>query len=389
MNDSNASPLSSATPLIERAKAVITKPAETWPTIVAEQTTPGDLFTRYVLPLAAIGPVAGFIGGQVFGISAIIATYRPGLMTGLTMAITSFVMGLISYVVVSLIADFLAPKFGGEASRTSAFKLVAYSMTPAWIGGIFGLVPAIAVLGVLASLYAIYLFYQGATPLMKVPQDKSLAYTAVTIVCAVVASLVAGAVTASVTGLLGGGIAASTMAAGSGDDIEVNIPGVGKIDTAKIEEATKQIEAGQNAKPVAGSALQGLLPASLGAYQRTAIESAALGQMGSNAEGTYTSGDKTIHLKLTDMAALGGIAGMAGALGVEQNREDADGYERTSTVNGQLQVEEWNRSSSSGKFGTMVAGRFMVEAEGEAGSIDELKTAVNAIDANALAGLAK
>lgn len=388
MNDILGGPAGAGS-LIERAKAIVLKPAETWPVVAAEQTSPGEIFTRYALPLAAIGPVASFIGGQVFGISAFIATYRPSFMTGLTMAVTSFIMGLISLVVVALIADFLAPKFDGQSNRTNAFKLVAYSMTPAWVAGILGIVPSLAVLGIIAGLYSIYLLYQGAAPLMRVPQDKGVAYTAVTIVCAIIASFVATTVAASVTGLFGGGIAASTIAANSGDSVEVNIPGVGKIDTGKIEQAAKQIESGSQAKPIAGTALQGLLPGSLGAYQRTAVESAGVGAVGSNAEGTYTAGDKTIHLKVTDMAAFGGIAGIAGAMGVEQNREDANGYERTTTVNGQVQVEEWNRTENRGKFGTMVATRFMIEATGQAGSIDELKAAVNAIDAGQLAALAK
>jgi hypothetical protein len=389
MNDILGGPAGAGS-LIERAKAIILKPAETWPVIAAEQTSPGEIFTRYAVPLAAIGPVASFIGGQVFGISAFIATYRPSLVTGLTMAVTSFVIfGLIGYVASALIADFLAPKFDGLSNRSNAFKLVAYSFTPYWVAAIFGLIPTLGALALLAGLYSIYLLYQGATPLMKVPQDKGVAYTAVTIVCAIIAMFIASTVAASVTGLFGGGIAASTIAANSGDSVEVNIPGVGKIDTGKIEQAAKQIEAGSQAKPIAGSALQGLLPTSLGAYQRTAVESAGVGAVGSNAEGTYTAGDKTIRLTVTDMAALGGIAGMAGSLGVEQNREDANGYERTTTVNGQIQVEKWNRTENRGKFGTMVAGRFMIEADGEAGSVDELKAAVNAIDAGQLAALAK
>lgn len=383
MNDVTGGP-SAANSLIERAKAIILKPAETLPVIAEEQTTIGDLFARYALPLIAITPVASFIGGQLF------ASYiRPSLMTGLSIAVTTFVLGLIGFVVGALIAEFLAPKFEGQADRLSAFKLVAFAGTPVWVAGILGIVPALAMLIFLAGLYSIYLFYQGATPLMKVPQDKSLAYTVVSVICTVVAMFVAVTLTSSVTGLFGGGIAASTIAAGSGDEVEVNIPGVGKIDTSKIEEATKRLEAGSNAKPVAGSALQALLPAALGTYQRTAVESAAVGQMGSNAEGTYKAGDKTIRLEITDMAALGGLAGIASAMGVEQSREDADSYERTTTVNGQMQTEEWNKTTSRGKFGTMVAGRFMVEAKGEAGSIDELKAAVAAIDPGQLAALAK
>ena len=100
-----------------------------------------------------------------------------------------------------------------------------------------------------------------------------------------------------------------------------------------------------------------------------------MGAVGSEADGTYTAGDNSFHLKIVDMATLGAIAGIGAAMGVQQNREDADSYERTGTVNGQMQSESWNKSSSRGKFGVVIANRFMIEAEGKAASIDELKAA--------------
>ena len=75
-------------------------------------------------------------------------------------------------------------------------------------------------------------------------------------------------------------------------------------------------------------------------------------------------------------------------MGVQQSREDADGYERTGTVNGQMQTESWNKSSGRGKFGVMVGNRFMIEADGSAGSIDELKAAVATVDQGNLLSLA-
>jgi uncharacterized protein YqgC (DUF456 family) len=372
--------------LVDRIKGILLKPAEEWPKIAAEPATPGDLITRYALPLIAIGPVAGFLGGQIFGYGAFGFSYRPSFMAGLTGLITGFVAGVISVIVLALIADFLAPKFGGESNRTNAFKLVVYSATAGWVAGIFGLIPALGILGLLA-LYSLYLLYTGATPIMKVPQDKAVGFTAVTILCAIVLYLVVGAVTAAVTGAFGGA-AALTGASTAG---EVSIPGVGTIDTAKIEEAGKQMESiGKGDVPiVSGAAMQALLPTAIGGYQRTAVSTGSVGRMGSEAEGTYTAGDKSFRLKVTDMAALGALAGLGAAMGVEQSREDADGYERTTTVDGQIQTEEWNKTSSRGKFGTTIGNRFMVAAEGDAGSIDELKAAVASIDAGDLAGLAK
>lgn len=374
--------------LVERAKAIILQPNDTFPALAAEQTTPGDIVIRYALPLAAIGPVASFIGGQVFGYSAFGVKYTPGFMTGLTMALTGFVMSLISLVIVSLVAEFLAPNFGGEAKRTDAFKLVAAAMTPGWVAGILGIIPALGALAIIAALYGIYLLYKGSGPLMKVPEDKAAVYTVVVIVAAFVVSFIAATVLSTVTSAFGAGPAA--MLGNPDDSVEVNLPGAGKVDTGNLEQMGKQMEAAANGEvaPVDTAKLQALLPAALGAYARTSLDTGAIGAMGKGVSATYSSGDKSIKLSVIDSAGLGALAGMAGAMGVEQSHEDADGYDRTKTVNGQLVIEKWSKSGR-GEFSQQVGGRFFVSAEGEAGSIDELKSAVAGIDQGALAALAK
>jgi hypothetical protein len=374
--------------LADRVKAVLTSPKETFTTLAAEPATPGELMMRWALPLAAIGPVASFIGGQVFGYGAFGFSYKPGLVSGLVTAVVSYVIGLVMIAVLALIADFLAPKFGGTADRTSAFKLAVYGATASWVGGIVGIWPALSMLGLLFGLYSLYLLYLGAKPFMKVPEDKALGFTALTILCAIVLSLVTAPVVAGITGLFGAGPAA--MMANADTDAKVTIPGMGTIETDKIEAATKQMEAASNGqvKPVSSAELAALLPASFGAFTRTATESGSMGNMGSTAEATYTAGNKRFELKVVDMSALGAIAGLGAAIGVEQSREDANGFERTTTVNGQMQVEEWNKTSNSGKFGVMVANRFMIEAVGDANSIDDLKAAVAAVDQGKLEDLA-
>ena len=378
---------SSSQGLINRIKALVTKPAETWPGIAAEPSSPAELITKVAVPLAAIGPIAGFIHGQLFGYGALGFSYKPGLMAGLTTAIVGYVVGLIGVIVLALVADWLAPKFGGTSDRTSAFKLIVWGATASWIAGIFQLLPGLGILG-LVGLYSLYLYYTGASPVMKVPQDKAAGYTAVTILAAIVVYLLVGLITAPVVAIFGGGMAASSISSSS-DGGTLTLPGGGSLNTQKIEEASKQVQAAANGQKVAvdASKLQALLPGSIGGYQRTAVESQALGGMGSQAEGTYTQGDKSFHLKVVDLSGLGAIAGIGAAMGVQESKEDANGYSRTSTVDGQMQTEEWNKTNSRGKFGTMIATRFMVEAEGEAGSIDELKAAVAAIDAGALKGL--
>ena len=376
--------------MIERIKAILLKPVETWPTIAAEPSSPGELITRWAMPLAASGPVATFLHGQLFGYGALGISYSPGLMGGLSTLVVSYVMGLVGVVVLALIADWLAPKFGGTADRTAAFKLVAYGSTAAWLAGIAQLIPGLGILAI-AGLYSLYLYFTGAAPLMKVPQDKGAAYTAVTIVCAVLLYLVVGMVSASFLGLFGmGGL--SGIASSSGDSVKVNLPGGGSIDTSKIEQAGQQMEDlanGKGPKPIEPAKLQALLPATLGGFTRTALESNGMGQMGVEVEGTYTQGDMTIKLTIVDSSGLGALAsGIGGALGMQHSSESADGYERAGMVDGQIQSEKWNTKDSRGSFMRQVGGRFMITAAGQAGSIDELKAAVAGIDQNALAALA-
>lgn len=371
--------------IADRAKAILLKPAEEWPLIEAENKSQREILTGYVLPLAAIGPVATLIGSQVFGYGALGFSFRPSFMSALVSAIISYGLSIAAVFVLMLIADFLAPKFEGQSNRLNAFKLVAYSYTAGWLAGIFGLIPALGFFGLL-GLYSIYLIYTGAPVMMKVPQAKAGGYTAVTIACAILLAIIVMPITAAITGMIGMG-AMSGMTAPADSAGTVTLPGGKEMDLGKVEELGRKMENAGNTPPVEAEKIKELLPAAIGSYQRDSVETTAMGSMGSTAVATYKAGDRSFRLTVSDMSAIGALAGLGAAMGVEQSREDADGYERTTSVDGQMQTEAWNRASSSGKFARVIADRFMVEAEGSAGSIDELKSAVAQIDPDDLTEL--
>lgn len=375
--------------LVDKVKAILLKPKEEWPRIAADPSTPSDIVARYAIPLIAIGPVADFIGGQVFGYSAWFVSYRPGLMAGLSSAVFTFVMSLVVLLAVTFIAEFLAPKFGGEANRRQALKWVAYGATASWVGGIFGLIPSIAWVGIFAGLYSLYLFYVGASPVMKVPEDKALGFTAATVVSAIVAMLIASTIVASVVGAFAGSAALIGGTLASDDETTVTIPGVGSIDADRVEQAANRMEQMANGEiqPVRASELSPLLPASIGSYSRVATSSTSAG-MGSQATATYEAGDRRFDLRVIDMAAIGGLAGIANAMGVEHSQEDADGYERVFKDGDNMVTEKWSKSGSNGTYGVIIGDRFMIEAEGRAANIDELKAAVATVDQDDLADLA-
>lgn len=380
-------PISTPPSLVERVKNILLKPKEEWVRIDAEPATIGSIYTSWVLILAAIPAVAGAIGMMTMGYGAFGVTWRPSASTAIGIGISQYAMALIGVFVLALVIDWLAPNFGGTRNRVQAFKVAAYSATASWLAGIFMIVPALGFLGIL-GLYSLYLLYTGLPLLMKSPEDKSLGYTVVTIIAAIVLFAIISMLTAPIAHLLGG---RPDMSEISGT---VKVPGVGTIDVDKMEEASKRMEeAAKTGKTgaVEPATLQAMLPASIGGWSRTSVESqsmAAGGMGGSMAEGRYESGGKSFELTITDMAAAGAFAAMGAAMNVQQSRQTDEGYEKTSTVDGRLVTEEWNRSGD-GSYMTTIGDRFMVKADGEAGSIEELKAAVAAVDLGKLEALAK
>jgi Yip1 domain len=174
--------------LVERVKAILLTPQTEWPVIAREPGDAAALFSRYVAILAVIPALAGFIGTSLIG------RYVP-LFSGFISAVFSYVLAFVVVFVVALIVDALAPTFGAQKNFPNALKLTVYSYTPAWLAGIFLLIPGLSFLTIL-GLYGLYLLWLGLPPLMQAPRDKTLPYAATVVGCAVVIAIVIGAVQA-------------------------------------------------------------------------------------------------------------------------------------------------------------------------------------------------
>jgi hypothetical protein len=227
--------------IVERARAILLQPKAEWPRIAGETTEPAKVLTSYAIPLIAIGPIASLIGSQLFATSFMGVTYKPSLTFAVSTAVIGFVLSIVSLFVVSFVANFLSPKFAGKDDFPSAFRLVAYAMTAAWVVGIVNLVPALGVLGLLA-LYSLYLFYLGATPMMGVPQDKSAVYTVITVVVAIVVNVVVAAVAGAIVATMG--IASGANAAAGVATVDMGELGKVEIngDTATLTVDGQEVE---------------------------------------------------------------------------------------------------------------------------------------------------
>ncbi len=386
-------PGSAGANLIARVKAILLQPKPTWDVIEGEPATIEGLYKSYVIPLAAIPAVCGLIGSLVFGFGLFGVTFRPNPVYAVVQAIVQYALSLAFVFIMAVIIDELAPNFGGAKSRIQAFKVAAYSFTASWVAGVLLLIPNLGPLAALAGIYGLFILYLGLPRLMKVAEDKAVAYFALIIVVAVVAGLVISLVTSSI-----GGLGRHSLMSDAGTISGTVKTPTGSLDVGKLQAASERLAAAQ-ADAKAGKVtltdpevLKGYLPGAVGGFARTGVnaESSAAGGMGASvAEGDYSKGEGSLKLKVTDMGATGALAGLAGAFNVQKSEESAGRYEKVGKINGRMTTETYDRTSKHGEYGVMVADRFMVSAEGDNVDMDDLKSAVGAIDLGRLEGLAK
>jgi len=192
------------TSLQTRVVNILTKPAEEWRVIAGESDTVEGLLRNYAAPLAVIPAVGQFIGYTIVGVSVpLLGTFRYGIVRGFVSACLAFVFALVGAWIAAIVVDKLAPTFQSRGNTTQALKLVVYAMTPVWVAGVLNLVPALAFLGIIAGLYAIYLFYLGLPVLMGTPADKVIPYMVVSALVIIVVSVVLGSIAAGIAGVGG------------------------------------------------------------------------------------------------------------------------------------------------------------------------------------------
>jgi len=169
---------------VARVKAILIDPAAAWRGFEKDIGDPAYLLSRYVAVLALIPALSSFVGATLIGVVAPSGTIlRTDLIGGLFGAIFSYAASCAIVVLLGLIIDLLAPRFGGRRNFEDAFKLAVYSFTPLWLAGMFLLLPGLRFL-LLTGVYGIYLFWLGAPRLAKVPEQQAANFTLVIVICA-------------------------------------------------------------------------------------------------------------------------------------------------------------------------------------------------------------
>src|SRR6187401_1316759 len=94
--------------LIARAKAILLTPKTEWPVIAAEPDTVAGLYKNYILVLAAIPAVFGFLKGSLIGYSMFGVTVRTPIVSGIIGMLVAYGLTLAVVYLVALIINALA-----------------------------------------------------------------------------------------------------------------------------------------------------------------------------------------------------------------------------------------------------------------------------------------
>ncbi len=191
--------------LIQRAKALILTPKQSWEIIKNEETKIIELFKAYVIPLALIPAVASFIGYGLIGIN-LGGFGRIALIDwGVSMAVQSFISTLLSVLIISLVIAKLAPKYNCEVSLDKAARLVGYAFTPALVSGVFYIFPSFSIMAMIGALYTLYVLYLGFPIITEVSEAKKSNYMLISILASIGVFILVAIIMSSIFGAMGFG----------------------------------------------------------------------------------------------------------------------------------------------------------------------------------------
>ncbi len=161
---------------LERIKKILTSPKTEWNIIASEETTARDVLKSYLIFVALIPAIGSFIGYGVIGYKNMLGVDTSLISNGVRHALISFVGIIAGTYITAQVLNRLAGKFNSAANFDKAFQLVAYSYSPMCIAGVLYIFPSLGSIAGIISMYGLYIFYLGITPMMKTPEEKVTAY---------------------------------------------------------------------------------------------------------------------------------------------------------------------------------------------------------------------
>lgn len=180
---------------------IVFHPREEWDRIAQEDTTLPVLVRRYIIPLSLLAPVATVVGMTVFNATWDAGQgYRVPADEILAAGTATLFASILSVFALAGIFVLIAPLYGSSRNYCDALKVSTFGAVPVMLAGATLLLPVMAIIGVVALVHSLFLFWLGAKQVLHVGRGEQAEFVGISMLLLSVASTIAGAA-ASAMGL--------------------------------------------------------------------------------------------------------------------------------------------------------------------------------------------
>jgi hypothetical protein len=187
---------------LRRIVYLIVRPKAEWDRIAAEDTSIDALLARVLLPLSLLAPAATMIGMATFD-----RAWDPlhGYLVPsdqiFAAGATTFFASVGSVFALAAIFVLIAPLYGSSRDYRAAFRVAVYGAIPVLLAGATLVLPAMAIVGMVAVCHTLFLYWLGAARVLAVAADHRTEFVGIAMLLLAAASVVLGA-GASAIGLM-------------------------------------------------------------------------------------------------------------------------------------------------------------------------------------------
>ena len=179
-------------------------PDREWEAIREERCSIGRCYLSHVALLAAIPPVAAFIGSTQVG-------WRVGFgdpvrlttESALQIAVAFYLAMLVGVFIMGKAIHWMAQTYGAQPTLERCIVLAAYTATPLFVSGAVAVYPVLwldMLVGLAALAYTVYLLYTGIPRMMGVTREQGFLFASAVLTVGMVVLVGMLAVTALLWG---------------------------------------------------------------------------------------------------------------------------------------------------------------------------------------------
>jgi len=179
--------------ILSHVWGLLSHPEEEWKSIRKENCTIGKCYCSHVLLLAAIPPLAGYIGTTQVGwqvVSREVQKLTPE--SALWMAILSYFTILVGVFFIGKMIHWMGKTYGAKQTLPQCIALAAYTATPLFLSGLMLLYPLLwlnLLIGLPVLGYTVYLLYTGVPIVMGISQERGFLFSTAVLVVGLVTLL--------------------------------------------------------------------------------------------------------------------------------------------------------------------------------------------------------